>query len=201
VPFRVALPTYGYRLAFDRSGKFVALAAEGVRPRWPQGTQVRIVRADAKAMAVFAERITTGKPANCAGIIWFRLPVPGDELNWDIITLEALLDGKIPVSQLTVEVKWTAPGLAEICLVNAGEQDETLPAKILAHWAGNESPPLMDGLGGYAAALDSLRHGAVVLTSRVASIGAVIAPGRTRKIGWLHFNHETLLTSEIIASP
>lgn len=201
VPFRVALPTYGYRLAFDPTGKFIALTAEGVSPSWPEGTQVRVVRADAHALAIFAARIAREKPAACGGIIWFRLPVPDDELNWNMTTLEALLGGRIPVSRLGVEARWKSPTLAEIYLVNAGEQDEVLPDKIRTRWSGRESPQMMDGLGGYLAAFNSPSREAIVLIPRAATAGKVIAPGHTRKIGWLHFNHESDLFTEISTSP
>ena len=36
VPFRVALPTYGYVLAFDQRGEFISLAAEGPHPNCRQ---------------------------------------------------------------------------------------------------------------------------------------------------------------------
>ena len=201
VPFRVALPTYGYRLAFDPSGKFIALGAEGIAPPWPAGTQVRFVHANADDMARLAVKIAREKPANCRGIIWFRLPVSGDELNWDLITFNALLEGRTPISRLVVETRWTAPGLAEISLVNAGERDEALPDKILARWADGEPPQTMDGLGGYSTAFDSFHGETMTLTPRSSLAGKVIAPGRVRKIGWLHFNHETTLFSEIVVSP
>ena len=41
VPFRVALPTYGYVLAFDRTGKFFGLSAEGPRKNWPEDARLR----------------------------------------------------------------------------------------------------------------------------------------------------------------
>jgi hypothetical protein len=201
IPFRVALPTYGYRLAFDPSGKFIALAGEGLSPSWPAGTQVRFVRTNANAMAGLAAKIAGEKPANCGGIIWFRLPVSGDELNWDMITFRAILDGRIPTSRLVVETKWTAPGLAEISLVNAGERDEALPEKIITRWAEGESPQTTDSVGGYLTVFDSFHRETITLIPRAPMTGKVIAPGRARKIGWLHFNHETTLISEIVASP
>ncbi len=201
VPFRVALPTYGYRLAFDRSGKFIALAAEGMQPPWPEGTQVRFVRANARTMAELAEEIEEEKPTNCEGIIWFRLPVPGDELNWDMITFKAVLEQRVPVSRLTVAVNWMATGRAEISLVNVGELDELLPEKIRARWVGDAPPQTIDGLGGYSVGFDSLDRNAVVLTSRLTTAGKILAPGRTRKVGWLNFNHETVLFPEILATP
>jgi len=197
----VALPTYGYRLAFDESGKFFALAAEGISPSWPKGTRVRLVRADVDAMAALATKIAGARLANCTGIIWFRLPIAGDELNWDLITFTALLEGRTPASRLVIESKWTAPGRAEISVVNTGERTETLPEKIVTRWAGNQPPQAMDGLGGYLASFDPAHWESITLTSRSATTGKTIAPGRARKVGWLHFNHENTLFSEIVASP
>jgi len=201
VPFRVALPTYGYRLAFDESGNFFGLAAEGVSPSWPKGTRVRYVRADVDAMVALAAKISAARLANCTGIIWFRLPVAGDELNWDLLTFRAVLGGRIPASHLAIESKWTSPGLVEISVVNTGERTETLPAKIVTRWGKGEPPQTLDGLGGYLATFDSSRRDSITLTPGPAVNENGVAPGRARKIGWLHFNHETTLFSEITASP
>lgn len=118
-----------------------------------------------------------------------------------MITFNAVLKGRIPCSQLNVEVKWANPGLAEIFLINAGELDEAMPMKIATTWVAPESPQTMDGLSGYVAAFDPSRRDSMVLAAGAALAGQVIAPGRVRKIAWMRFAHEIPLVPQIIATP
>lgn len=201
VPFRVALPTYGYRLAFDVTGKFIALSAEGPPVAWPANTQLRSVRADASTVAKLAQRLGEARLEGCTGIIWFRLPVTGDQLNWELSTLKVVLRGAVPVSQLVADVIWSADGLAEVSLVNRGERDELLPSKIGVRWADDGRVIVADGLSGYSPLSDRARAGVMVLSAKPALAEERIAPGRSRKIGWIRFSHEIPLTLQLTAFP
>ena len=200
-PFRVALPTYGYRLAFDKRGTFIALSAEATPAAWPEGAQVRTVRANAPEVAALAQKLIRAELQDCTGIIWFRLPVPGDQLNWNLTTLKVVLAGNLPSSQLDTEVNWTTPGLAEVSVVNRGEQDEALPLTVTTRWTAAEHLQAADTLGGYIFATDPLRQGFATLVVARATIAERIAPGRSRKIGWLRFSHEIPLIAQIVAAP
>lgn len=200
-PFRVALPTYGYRLAFDEENKFFALAAEGSDPAWPVGTRVQTVSTDPTLMAGLVRKLSTTTPAGCAGIIWFRLPVAGDRLNWDITTLRVLLRGETPASRLSVEADWLSPGLAEVRVVNQGERDESLPKAVAIYWSGDERVQTGDGLGGYALSSATDGVAGVTLTGMPALSTQRLLPGRSRKIGWLRFSHEVSLTVHFASSP
>ena len=120
---------------------------------------------------------------------------------WDLATLKVVLSGRLPVSRLVAEVNWTSPGLAEMNLVNRGEQDESLPAKVLTRWTDGSLLQAADGLGGYSLASDQIRAGLVTLAVAQLATGERIAPGRSRKVAWMRFSHETLLHPQIVASP
>lgn len=199
VPFRVALPTYGYQLAFDATGKFIALSAEGVPAAGLRGTQIRTVRSDVAAVSGLARKIAASKPLGCTGVIWFRLSVAGDRLNWNITTLKVVLRGEVPVSLLAATVAWSKDGLAEVALVNHGEQDERMPLKVTADWSRDFQAIASDGLGAYAPSVDRAEGGRLVLIAKLAADGERIAPGGSRKIGWLRFSHEIPLTLQIVA--
>ena len=199
VPFRVALPTYGYQLAFDTTGKFVALSAEGAPAAGPPGSQIRTVRSDVATISRLARKISAIKPRGCTGIIWFRLPVADDRLNWNITTLKVVLRDELPVSQLAVTVAWLKDGLAEVELVNRGEQDESLPPKVTVRWSHDFKMIMADGLGSYSLSMDRTDDGMLVLTAESAADGERIAPGHSRKIGWLRFPHEIPLALQIVA--
>src|SRR5260370_34547670 len=54
IPFRVALPTYGYLVAFAANGRFVGLSAEGPAKSWPADAKLREERSDPVAMGTLA---------------------------------------------------------------------------------------------------------------------------------------------------
>jgi len=96
IPFRAALPTYGYLVAFGPGGDFLGISAEGPRPSWPRGAVVREARADPAAMAGLVRALTAERPAMLAGLIWYRLPVDTDSLNWRWPTFAAVIRGRDP---------------------------------------------------------------------------------------------------------
>ncbi len=96
VPFRVALPTYGYQMAFASDGKFISLAAEGPRPNWPTNALLRTVESNPAELAELVRDWTASRPAAMRGVIWYRLPVGSDKFNWNWPKLEAVMTGRGP---------------------------------------------------------------------------------------------------------
>ncbi len=192
VPFRVALPTYGYALHFDATGRFVALAAEGPGVAAPPGGRLRVVRSDAPELARLARRLADDPPPQCTGVIWFRLPVAGDRLNWSAETMRVVLGGGIPERKLIGEVQRPEPGLAEIFLVNAGQTTEPLPARIDLS-AGDARPLAVDNLGGFQLVMAQGRVQGIERAAG-ASEEASLAPGARMLIAWLRHAHEVPVT-------
>lgn len=196
-PFRVALPTYGYTLAFDRGGQFLSLAAEGPRPRWPADAQIRTVRADPEALAALARGLAAEPPAFCTGLLWFRLPVAGDRLNWDAITLATVLRGETPAAALVVEARRVEPGLMEIVVRNTGQTSEALPESLALVWPAEVRPAGGDGLAGYRLEFAPTGGGALTRVNKF-SAETLLPPGRTAKVAWLRFPHEVSLTVQVV---
>jgi len=96
VPYYVALPTYGYRVAFDPQGAFAGIVAEGPAPDWGPDYQVRDVRAEPAEVADIVRGLSERRPSQCRGVAWFRLPVDTDARNWSWQTLEEVMDGRAP---------------------------------------------------------------------------------------------------------
>ena len=200
VPFRIALPTYGYLVAFDATGKFFGLAAEGRPPEWPASTQVRAVRSDAIALAQLEQAWAKSPPPHCTGVIWFRLPVEGDKLNWAWATLQVVLQGETPVSKFSLAVEWPEPGLAEISLVNLGTTTEPPPARTEVNWPAAFLPQAADGLGGFRLDLKNTDGQGIILNDGVAP-DVSLAPGHRLKIAWLRFPHDIPLSASLPAQP
>ncbi len=94
VPFRVALPTYGYVMAFNPHGEFISLAAEGPRPDWPTTAMIREVDSNAGEISGLIRDWTANRPTAMQGVIWYRLPIATDKHNWDWRTLNAVMAGR-----------------------------------------------------------------------------------------------------------
>jgi hypothetical protein len=179
-PFRVALPTYGYLAAFDRKDRLVGLSAEGPLFSWPAALRLREARSDPAAAAGLVREWTRERPPELAGILWYRLPVEGDRLNWTGPALRAVMAGRNPRSAVRVDVRAPEPGLVEIDLLNTGDGQGGTPSPISIGWSDG-SLLAADGLAGYQAVPD---RGVVHLERHRPSL---LRPGERRTIGWLRF--------------
>ncbi|MCX5662480.1 MAG: DUF3142 domain-containing protein [Planctomycetota bacterium] len=187
VPFRVALPTYGYLVAFKRDGSFLGLSAEGPSPAWPAGGTVRPLRADAAAMAGLIRAWAKHRPMKMLGVIWYRLPTAADTLNWHASTLAAVMQGREPRARVEAAVERREPGLGEVVLRNAGDADGAWDARVEVTWR-RAGLVACDGLGGYAAA--RRRESAAVFEPTGELALGVIRPGQRKVIGWLRWDGE-----------
>jgi len=194
VPFRVALPTYGYLVFFDNGGKFVGLAAEGPAKILPQVAAIRQTQADPYAMAGLVRTWRQNRPAAMKGIIWYRLPVETDRLNWSWTTLSTVMKGRDPERRLITEIEYPRPQLADVVLVNAGQIDE--PANVtvcmncdLAGYVAG------DGLAGFI--LLQTESGLELQYACSTDPPAMIRPGDRWKIGWVRFKEKTALAPMI----
>lgn len=129
VPFRVALPTYGHAAAFDRAGRLVGISAEGRRDAWDPAVIVQHLHAEPAQLAGLIREWSHDRPAAMRGVIWYRLPVADDVLNWRWPTLSAVMNGRTPASRLHVEQK-QENDVVMLELVNSGEADEPLDMPI-----------------------------------------------------------------------
>lgn len=147
VPFRVALPTYGHVAAFDPQNRLLGVSAEGRSDTWASGAILHEVHADAAEMAGLVRAWTANRPAVMKGVIWYRLPVAEDALNWRWPTLASVMAGQAPVSSLRVEQAHDEHGIVTLILVNDGQADEPQDMRIVAR--GNVEA--FDGFGPFRA--------------------------------------------------
>lgn len=195
-PFRVALPTYGYTMAFSRQGGFLGLSAEGPSPTWPEGTALRQVMADPVELSRLVAGWKTSRPDLLQGVIWYRLPVPGDTLNWRWETLDAVMRGRPLASDLEVAALRPAQELVEVEITNRGVLPVEAPPRILVRWSGSRLTA-GDGLAGFSLADESA--GSVRLTP--PPDWHPLEPGGRRRIAWARFNQNTEVTLELLPSP
>lgn len=189
VPFRVALPTYGYLLAFSPEGRFAGLSAEGPSASWRPGTRVREVRAEPERMAGLVRQWSLDRPDLLKGIIWYRLPVAGDKLNWSWPALASVMAGNDPRPRLRPEARYPQPGLVEVDLVNSGSGDYDGPARVNLKWKA-----------GKLVASDGWQGFEIVETPGVGvsfqGKSTRLPAGERRPVGWLRVDRETEVSVE-----
>ncbi len=149
VPFRLALPTYGYLAAFHPDGSFAAIAAEDAPPGWGEGSPLRIVEAQPDELADFVAELQRDRPASLLGIIWYRLPLETDRRNWSWPTLNAVMNARQPLPPHLAAQCEQSDGLFDISLTNTGERDASLDhTAIHLSWTDAEKSAA-DGLQGF----------------------------------------------------
>lgn len=192
VPFRVALPTYGYLTAFDARGRFVGLSAEGPSKTWPADVRLREVRANPLEVAQLLQHWTTSRPAALRGVIWYRLPVAGDSLNWRWPTLAAMMAGRIPRESFQVEPRRVESGLVEISLVNDGELDLSSRLAVKVRWQ-NARLVAGDGLRGF----EWVDGGPSTVKFQTMTQPWCLPAGERQVIGWLRLSEDREVQIEI----
>lgn len=192
IPFFIALPTYGYLCAFDEKDRFLGLSAEGPRPDWPTGTRLKEIRSDERSIAGLVREWTAQPPPGLRGVIWYRLPVDGDRLNWSWPTLQSVIAGKAPTADLKAELVSEDSLLFEIDLLNRGTSDAIQPAQIRLQWRGSRLVAA-DGLAGFQA--EDAGPATLRFSSPTGSFR--LEPGRRQRVGWARFSKPTEVSIEV----
>jgi hypothetical protein len=192
-PFRVALPTYGYIAVFADDGSLKGLVAEAGSALLETGARVREVRAEAGAMAELVAQWSRARPAAMQGIVWYRLPVEGDRLNWSWPTLARVMRGEEPRPALRTEVAQRADGLAEIVCVNEGDAEATMPRRIEVSWSPERALLAGDGLAGMEWSRG--QEGSARFVRVVDGPSARVRPDERRLLGWIRLDGR----SEVVA--
>lgn len=179
-PWRVALPTYGSRVAWDDSGQIAAVESE--RPAlMPGGRSAELLVAPAD-MAAFVATLDRERPRGLAGIVWFRLPTQADTRAWSLPTWRAVLARQPLNTDVTVTAQAAgASGARNVLLANRGNSDAPLPFAIRLDGACRAA----DGINGYTLEYD--RQGMYL---RRAQDGLLRA-GIERAIGWIRCDSAT----------
>jgi len=189
VPFRVALPTYGYVAAHDRNGKLIGISAEGPSRNWSPAAILSEVHADAPALATLVRGWDAQRPPSLRGILWYRLPIATDTLNWRWPTLATIIAGDIPRPFLVAKHRSPQPGLVEVDLVNTGAADAYANTAVVIRWH-DATLLACDGLAGYA--ISTRETNTLTFTGNPR-----LGPGERRMVGWLRFHESREVACDI----
>ncbi len=183
-PFRVALPSYGYRLIFDATGKFAALEAEGPAKTWPAGFQRRLAIAEPADIAHCVQLLLASLPRGCEGLVWFRFPTADDELAWSWPTLRSVMQGRAPQAQLVLQSTPLPGGACDLTLANTGEAGAE-PAAFRVTWQGARLLAA-DALAGWQ--LERQGPNALIVKPPPHGSNGLLRPGDTLRVGWLRLD-------------
>ncbi|MCD4823741.1 MAG: DUF3142 domain-containing protein [Phycisphaerae bacterium] len=196
-PFRVALPTYGYVVAFSSEGRFLGLHAEGPSPNWPATANRQTVSADPAELAELVSHWTKDRPAMMTGLIWYRLPVATDCLNWPMVTLAEVIAGRTPRAKLRARVRCDGTGLADIELHNIGQADASGAKTVRVHWSHKAKLLAADALNNFTHHHTG-ENEVQFRFSPPAGQAMQIRPGQTVPVGWLRLDKHAEVTAHVL---
>jgi hypothetical protein len=170
-PFFVALPDYGSRVGWDPAGRIVSIVSEQPSPLNGPGQQELLSRPG--DVARFLGTYRQGHPANLRGMVWFRLPVAGDQRVWSLRTLEAVVRDQPLLVRRSVAIEPDGMGAYQITIRNTGNIDGLVPRRVRTH-------PCVaaDAMAGYGVV-----HGTTSL-SFVRQSDVLIRAGHSVAVGW-----------------
>jgi hypothetical protein len=174
LPFRVALPTYSCDLRTDAAGHVIGVRAED-SPASPASGHV-LLRANATELTALVHDWEFSRPASLVGLIWYRLPIESDQLNWRWPTLAAIIAGRTPQPQGKLLFQRSELGVEDAVLENAGDADWALPTQL----ALPQDTVAADGVNGF-----HLETGTGDTPKLCGSAGRILAPGGRLVCGWI----------------
>ncbi|WP_309398081.1 DUF3142 domain-containing protein [Cerasicoccus maritimus] len=192
-PFHLALPTYGYQLSFDSTGKLVRVDAENEPLQTDFNLTVEELSADPVEMAQLINSLQATRPEHCQGVIWYRLPSPDERLNWDAATWRAVMQGDVALPEWQIQAVPQPNGLVEIQLTHTSPIANQPPAGICVQWKQAD-----------ALAWDGQRNFTVTQPTNKALTWSrpvdcpTLAQGERWTLGWIRFDTETPLQLSII---
>ncbi len=194
-PYHVALPTYAYRLGYDDSGKLVEVAGENASPMQNPDWRYRVIRAEPDAMSSLVRTFRVDRPANCLGVIWYRLPIGQELHNWDPQTWRAVMAGRVGGDTWQAHARTSSGGVVEIELIQNSEIAAEPPEQILVSW-GEGTALAWDGQRQYSV-ITSPDHG--LIWQWPSTISPPLLRNGTRwTIGWLRMESAAELNISII---
>lgn len=194
-PFRVALPTYGYRLHFGDDGRYLGLSAENYSDQFRGAPRTEIVDTDPVKVAKFLKELRGVHAPSLEGVIWFRMPIEGDEMNWAWPTLAALIDGETPKPELEVLLETKDNGhLADLFVSNKGNAKSSSEFEIVVS-CDTSKLIAMDSLGGFQ--INQARPNELVFNMENERSEGVKPNGRL-PVGWLRFDEIVEVKAHVV---
>lgn len=173
-PFWLALPAYGVAL-IDGTDADAAPLIESEVPLAASGARHEL-RVSPQQLAAFVDALRARRPPHLAGIVWFRLPLPGDRRAWPLATLQAVVHGRPLQAAVQVQASGTGP-IYDLTLANDGTTAATPPQRVVLRGSACEAG---DALGDYR-----LQWPAPSPRFERTRASHPLAAGERRALGWV----------------
>lgn len=190
-PFYVALPTYSSFIVYDeKNGKVTDVISEDLGTGQLSSSQKMMLgESSPKQMAQLVREWTDSPPSlSMKGIIWYRLPVSTDLLNWPTETWKIVMSGTAPKSRVEIFVESQEEGFARISVLNSGQQPESNLPEIITLTAPPQNS-IASGDGGRWYRISSNRNAKTKsLSFELIPTKNDLAPlpvGRSVPVGWI----------------
>jgi hypothetical protein len=189
-PFRVALPSYSSIVLFDAGGEVVDVVSEDLNAPTHSYQRAEFAHADEGELAELVAELDAKHPSALKGIIWYRLPIESDRMNWPMAAFRKIVAGEAPTVKSGIELR-TDPsnGAVGVVFVNSGETAVSLPAQVRVNATSITS---FDALAGYECSLAEDRSGALIITAPPAMAIRRLRPGEEIHLAWLRHEAGTL---------
>jgi Protein of unknown function (DUF3142) len=176
VPFRVAMATYGCEVWFDGEGRVIEVISEDRPATGNVPARRSYALADPLESARLIEEWNREPPAGLQAVIWYRLPIKGDQRNWPWSTLQQVASGQVTASATTLEAVMQHE-TRDLSVINHGAFPAALPAEIVV----TSTVIAADGSGAYR--LERRADGLHFI--RRAEVWPWLDPGEKIPTGWL----------------
>jgi hypothetical protein len=185
IPFRVALPTYSCVVELDDAGRVREVHGEDVPAGLAlTGRRHLVLDSDAFVLSEWLADLRRHPPAALSALIWYRLPIATDRLNWPPETLTQVVAGKALQRRWQSSLERRADDAFEIQLHQAGDAPDDLPREIQVDWP-TRATAAADGLRGYR--VTELNATRLILQLQQPERHGRIRPGTRLISGWLRF--------------
>lgn len=133
IPYLIALPTYRHAVSYHSNGKISSIASEG---RYEEASY-EIAHADPSQLSLLINQWQEKRPTLMKGLIWYRLPVTTDRMNWTWHTLQKVRHGDlVKLAELDFTTTKTDSGLHQLIMTNNSDQRLDWPESIYLSWQG-----------------------------------------------------------------
>lgn len=183
-PFLIALPTYRHSISYGSDGTVRSIASEGHY----QHTSYEVASADPFQLSLLIQRWQEQRPALMQGLIWYRLPVSTDRMNWTWNTLQKVRHGELPErAELDLKMIATKDGLHHLRMTNNSKQRLDWPVSVRLDWQGFcIASHLTDRF-----VADQFERGKGITIQWKKTSPYPIAPGETIHLGSFRFNENS----------
>ncbi|HEY0232874.1 MAG TPA: DUF3142 domain-containing protein [Dokdonella sp.] len=128
--FRVALPAYGARVRFGDDGRALAVESE-MKVDAADAGDARELGVEPADVVGLLERLAANPPPQWQGVVWFRLPLPGDRRAWTLAALREVIAQRVPSAQISAIAVTRANGASDIFVINRGVADARVKSLVV----------------------------------------------------------------------